>query len=242
MPVSLLRIIAYTLIPVSASAIGGIVAVFWFPGKTLKSIIQHFAAGVVFAAAALELIPKVREQSPWVAIFGFAAGIATMVALRAVTTRLEGSEGMQNSQTYIGLMAVTGVDMFMDGLITGAGFAAGEGTGLLLTLALVLEFLFLSLSIASHLGQQAPKWKIVAAPTGLSLLTMIGAMVGVTVLGGASAAVLAGVLAFGAVALMYLVTEELLVEAHRVEESPWIAATFFIGFLVYLVIVEIVAR
>jgi ZIP family zinc transporter len=58
----LLRVIAYTLIPVAASGIGGVIAVIRPPGKTLKSAIQHFAAGVVFAAAALELIPKVREQ------------------------------------------------------------------------------------------------------------------------------------------------------------------------------------
>ena len=43
------------------------------------------------------------------------------------------------------------------------------------------------------------------------------------------------------VALLYLVTEELLVEAHAVPEQPWTTAMFFIGFLGMLVIEEIAA-
>lgn len=40
----------------------------------------------------------------------------------------------------------------------------------------------------------------------------------------------------GIVAMLYLVTEELLVEAPEVEETPWSPAAFFLGFLLFLVI------
>ena len=43
-------------------------------------------------------------------------------------------------------------------------------------------------------------------------------------------------LGFGCAALLYLVTEELLVEAHEVPETPLATASFFVGFLVLLVI------
>ena len=44
-----------------------------------------------------------------------------------------------------------------------------------------------------------------------------------------------GVLAFGAAALLYLVVEELLVEAHEQAETPLLAVLFFAGFLgIYL--------
>lgn len=43
-------------------------------------------------------------------------------------------------------------------------------------------------------------------------------------------------LAFGAAALVYLVPEELLVEAHEVRETPWSAAMFSAGFLVITII------
>lgn len=233
----LLRVLSYTLIPVAASAMGGVIAAIKPPGKVVKSAIQHFAAGVVFAAAALELIPKVREQPPWVAILGFTGGIVVMVVLRLVTTRLERNG---SNQANIGLVAAVGVDVFIDGLVTGAGFVAGEETGVLLTIALVLEFLFLGLSVASSLGEQASNWKIMATPPSLSLLMVAGTAAGVILLRDVPAVLLAIVLAFGAVALMYLVTEELLVEAHKGAQSPWIAATFFLGFLVYLVIDELI--
>lgn len=50
-------------------------------------------------------------------------------------------------------------------------------------------------------------------------------------LGGASRTVLAAVLAIGAAALMSLVVEELRVEAHEVNETPSLAAMFFVGFI-----------
>jgi len=42
---------------------------------------------------------------------------------------------------------------------------------------------------------------------------------------------LAGVIAFGAAALLFLVTEELLTEAHEVAENPLLTSAFFVGFL-----------
>lgn len=39
--------------------------------------------------------------------------------------------------------------------------------------------------------------------------------------------------------LLYLVTEELLVEAHEKPDTPLISATFFVGFLGLLLVEEI---
>ena len=44
------------------------------------------------------------------------------------------------------------------------------------------------------------------------------------------------VLAFGAAALLYLVVEELLVEAHEERESVWLGAMFFLGFILIYVL------
>ena len=46
--------------------------------------------------------------------------------------------------------------------------------------------------------------------------------------------------AFSLVALLYLVTEELLVEAHEAPEKPWTAALFFVGFLGMLLVEQAV--
>lgn len=48
-----------------------------------------------------------------------------------------------------------------------------------------------------------------------------------------------GMLTFGLMALLFLVTEELLVEAHEVEERSWVTALFFAGFLGLLLLDEL---
>ena len=53
----------YTLIPAAAAIIGAAVAVNVRPGPTLASAIQHFAAGVVFAAAAGAAWAKACEMN-----------------------------------------------------------------------------------------------------------------------------------------------------------------------------------
>lgn len=46
-----------------------------------------------------------------------------------------------------------------------------------------------------------------------------------------SPALIEGFYAFAIAALLYLVTEELLVEAHEGEDPAWATAMFFVGFL-----------
>ena len=71
---------------------------------------------------------------------------------------------------------------------------------------------------------------------GLGGLLLMGAGLGAVVLSGASSSTIDVVLSFGIAALLYLVVEELMVEAHEGPESPWLCATFFVGFLVLLVV------
>lgn len=71
---------------------------------------------------------------------------------------------------------------------------------------------------------------------GLACLPFLGATVGGTVLAGLTGGVMDGLLAFGVAALLYLVTEELLVEAHKAPDGPWITSLFFVGFLLLLTI------
>ncbi|WP_415784173.1 hypothetical protein [Deinococcus saxicola] len=87
------------------------------------------------------------------------------------------------------------------------------------------------LSVAATLGQRgASRGRSILTVSSLSLLMIAGATLGGTLLQGLSGLALAIVLSFGAAALLYLVTEELLVEAHEVKETPWINSAFFLGF------------
>jgi zinc transporter, ZIP family len=230
----------FTLIPVAAALVAGLIAAAYRPGAKITSAVQHFAAGVVFAAAAIELLPSVLKKAPIVAIIGFGAGIAVMFGMRALTGWLERRQQHVEGRPRLplGFAGATAIDFAIDGVILGAGFAAGGSTGLLLTLALTVEYLFVGLSLSAALGPDASRGLVVAAPVALSLLTVIGTAFGVWLLSGANPTTLAGVLAFGAVAFMYLATEELLVEAHESGETAAGSVTFFLGFLLYMVLTE----
>ena len=52
----------YTLFPVGATILGGVVAVLRPPSAQIQRALQHFAAGVVFAAAAVELLPDALQM------------------------------------------------------------------------------------------------------------------------------------------------------------------------------------
>ena len=114
--------------------------------------------------------------------------------------------------------------------IFGAGFAAGGETGTVLALGLSVELLFLGLAVASD---RIAGWRIVAVTAALGLTVLGFAVLGSLLLNGASPAVLAGTLSASAAALLYLVTEELLIEAHEVEEKPFATLVLFAGFLTF---------
>ncbi len=227
----LLNVLTYTLIPVAAATLGGVIAAWRTPGARLISYVQHFAAGVVVAAAAGELLPNVvHEKSLWAVVIGGGLGVLVMLAVKELAKKAEG---------YISLIATVGVDVLIDGLIIGIGFAAGAKEGILLTIALTIELLFLSLSVAAMLSQaKASRGKVIATTFGIALLLPLGAVIGVVLLAGLSGSTLAGFFAFGLVALLYLVTEELLVEAHEIPDTPLTTATFFVGFLLLIIIEE----
>ena len=216
--------------PVMAGIIGGVVAVLRTPSPALVSGVQHFAAGVVLAAVAGEVLPELRELGPlWLIVLGFAAGVALLVGMR----RFEGGgEGAAERRLPVGFLAVVGVDLFIDGLLVGIGAAVSTGTATIIAVALTVEVLFLGLSVALQLRRSGNSGFVAAVITaGLSLLVALGAILGALALGDADDAVLSLVLAFAAAALLWLVVEELLVEAHETPERPWMAASFFVGFL-----------
>ena len=105
-----------------------------------------------------------------------------------------------------------------------------------MAIALTIEMGFLSLTVATALRRQ---------PRALAALTVLlppAALVAGGALGAVTAEAVArnaalhvGLISFGVAALLYLVTEELLLEAHEAqgpeEHIPWVDSCFFAGFL-----------
>lgn len=220
-----------TLIPILAATIGAAAATYRRPGPQLVSAIQHLAAGVVFAAAAGEILPNLKHGgSLWAIAIGGAVGIALMLSLERLEERFGGATG---------LLTLVAIDLLIDGLVLGMSFIAGAKVGLLMTIALTLEILFLGLTIAADVGRsERARGRVVFLTAALALLLPIGSLLALP-LGMLPPPLLEGFFAFGLIALLYLVTEELLVDAHEIPDKPWVTAMFFVGFLALLIIEEV---
>ncbi len=220
-------------VPAGVALSGGIMASLWRPSREMRSLIQHFAAGIILAALAVELLPEIEREHAkgYVLIGAFAFGSVFMYGLKLWTIKLEQrAEHTGNSGVNIGLLIATFIDVAMDGFIIGAGFAAGGSTGMILALGLSVELLFLGLSLTS---ETIGGWRIIAVSGCLGATVFAFACLGNYLLAHAAKEVIGGVLAFSAAALLYLVTEELLIEAHEVEEKNISTLVLFSGFLVF---------
>lgn len=235
----ILQTAMFTLPSVAIAAAAGGIAAWRPPGVRLTSAIQHLAGGIVFAAAALELLPKERAGTALPVILGFAIGLALMLGLRVLADRLEA--GDEGRKLPTGLIVVSAVDMVVDGVVLGIGFSAGEKTGVLLSVALTLEVLFIALSVSAAMSRSgAARAATLAVPAALALTLAVSAMLARGFLGNPSPFTFTMLLGGGTVALLYLVVEELLVEAHEVAETPWATAGFFVGFLFFLLLEMVV--
>lgn len=215
-----MKLLLYTAVPVAALWLAHIAALVRPPGARAISLFQHLAAGVVFSAVALELVPELREvDSPGAMSLGFLAGVAAMLGLDKVAERS-------------GVVAPIAVDLVIDGMLVAIGFAAGREGGIVLLVGLTLETAALGLALAPSLQKRGfSRGRIIAIALGLGLAVWFGAGLG-EAMTAASGALLAAILGFGVAALLYLVTEELLTEAHEVEDTSLVTAAFFVGFLV----------
>ena len=122
--------------PVATGAIGSTMAAVRRPGPRLVSGIQHFAAGVVIAALAGELLPDLRHEGNlgWAAA-GFTAGVALVLSLAAYGRRLDSQQESRDRQSTdnsaaatvpIGLLATVAIDLLIDGVLVGLGEQLGS--------------------------------------------------------------------------------------------------------------------
>lgn len=237
------NIILFALIPVATMISGGVIASIRKPNGSLRSFILHFAAGVVFSVVAAEILPDVvRDHQPLQVIIGFSSGVIAMLLIRRLTEAKEEAKQSEAANLLpLGLLIAVGVDIFIDGLLLGIGFAAGAKEGMLLAVALSVELLSLGMATVTELrNDNISKQKSIFITVALSVVFFISAVLGATLLHNLSHSALEIVLSFGLSALLFLVTEELLTEAHEEKETAWHTSAFFGGFLLFLILGMIV--
>lgn len=137
----------------------------------------------------------------------------------------------------LGLVIAGSFDIFLDGLLIGVAFLAGKAIGLVVTIALTACSFFVAFSIFSILKVRVTSSLQRYVWLAIVTVTMpFGAFIGSTIVNQLPVSYIVSVLAFGIAALLYLGIEELLVEAHQMDDTLWRTSFFFIGFLAILLL------
>ena len=224
------------LIPTTFAIIAAVIATVRQPGEKLTSAVQHFAAGLVIAAVAEELVPEMTSGHGAAMVIGFVLGVGLMLGIKKITDNTE-NKNINTSSAGTMLILAVGIDLCVDGILL--GLAVGQGLlksiGLIVALTLEIGFLVLS-TTTTLLSKGYSTRKSLYSTIGISLLFPVFAFSAYFLLSGLSGASLVGTISFAVAALLYLVFEELLVEAHEKEDAAWITALFFLGFLVIFII------
>ncbi|MVM41690.1 transporter [Spirosoma sp. HMF3257] len=234
-----ISIVSYALLPALALTSSSVWATYYKLSQKAKSAILHFAAGVIFSVVAVEILPQVVELHNWVLTsLGFGGGILLMLLIRHLTESNAPSTPPKTTTSLpVTFLVLLGIDVLVDGLLLGVGFAAGAKEGKLLAYALGIESISLGLAAATTLGNAGlTRGRSISLLVGIALVFIISAVGGATLLHSLPPSGLDLVLSFGLAALLFLVTEELLQEAHLSDEPAWLTATFYMGFLLFLLL------
>lgn len=227
----------WLVLPAAVMLIGGVLTAFWHPQKSFIALVQHLAAGIILAALTIEVFPEMRnaKTSPIILIGSFTLGTLFMYGIKILGNHLESDKESEIAQQQFnfGFIITVFLDAALDGITIGAGFAAGEKVGFALALGLSVEMLFLGMSLVSDTIRGARIFQISA---GLSFTILISAFLGFDLLSNTSGNTIAIALSFSAAALLYLVTEELLIEAHKSEEKSYYMLVLFSGFIIFWII------
>ena len=222
--------VLWILLPAASALAFGLLTLWIRPGARLTSALQHLAAGLIVSAVAVELLPESigKDQSIAFAIAGYVAGLLVVFGLRTATKRLD-----ENSS--VGFIATVGLDLALDAIPVGIAFTTLAGLGALVVVgSLSLEIAVLMMATIGTLLARG------TSRTRVCLLTLlfsaIAAIAGVGGFYGSAALpkeLLTATTSFGIAALLYLVVEELLVDAHQREgegETTIGSLLFFVGF------------
>ena len=135
------------------------------------------------------------------------------------------------------------IDAFVDGFLIGLSCSLSHHAGLVLAFATCIEMTFLGAAFAATVARCTGASRVsrlvtvFVPPCVLLIAAVIGAALGD--ISSSSPAAFTAFVAFGVVALLFLVTHELLIEAHDAQggkEVWWINVVLFVGVFVVLLL------
>lgn len=210
--------------------------------RTHKSLFLAFCAGVLIAAALLNLFPDAlvmleTDASHWHhhhLFFSCLAGFLGFYFLEYATPHLEPHEGPSHyrhrHQTGIWGSAGIGLHSYFDGFVLGQAFQAGEKTGMVIAIAVLLHKLVDGISTV---GVMVGTHHSVASTRAVLILVALAPLAGVITQGFIvlTKPLLALLLAWFAGGFLYLGACSLLPAAHEGNQPQWLPLVMLLGSL-----------
>lgn len=186
------------------------------------SLVMAFGIGVLISAVAYDLVEEAFEHGEDTVVFvGLATGALTYFFADLVIDRAGGehrkrSTGAQAGGFGAAIAAGSILDGIPESLVLGASLIDGSGVSLALIAAIFLSNLPESMAASAGLAKAgASRLKVWSLWICTTLVSGIAAGIGHAALGDASPNVVAGVQAFAAGALLTMLIDTMIPEAHE---------------------------
>ena len=235
------------LIGVAASLLAGLstalgaIPIFFFKdiSQRLMDVLLGFAAGVMLAASAFSLLVPALELPTggvYVVVSGFLMGAGFVHILDRWAPHehfIKGPEGIKTSKlaaTWLFVIAIT-IHNFPEGLAVGVGFGTGNiAAGSIIAIAIGMQNIPEGSAVAFPLVREGySKWKALSIALFTGLVEPIGGLIGV-----AAVTLATGMLGFGmafaAGAMVFVVSDEIIPESHRMGHERQATFGVVIGF------------
>ena len=221
------------ILPAISMAFGGLLGSRIRPGKRFRAVVAHLVGGLVLGIAAADLMPAASNSGhPAALAIGFCLGFSLLLVINAVLEEPHESQEQGRPRPMLLLMLPFLVDSLIDGLVVGISSEAAEQQWVI-PIAVALEMGLATLGLGTLLGRGGDRWRSGLSGALMAVTYGIGLSISLVITNGLQGPALTGTLAFGTAALIYLVVEEVMKEAHSREEddSGLVNVAFFIGLL-----------
>jgi ZIP family zinc transporter len=228
-----LLVLALAALPAAGNFAGGLLAEAFDVSRRALSLALHLAAGIVIGVVGLELLPRALDASaPWVPLLAFVAGGALFLGLERAIGYAKGRVG-DGDDDDVGPLAIfsgVAIDLFSDGVLIGTGTVVNPALGLLLAVGQVPADVPEGFAaVATLRASGVPRRRRLLLAAGFALPVLAGATLGYFALKDAPDLVTLSVLALTGGALVTVVVEEMVPEAHEGETSRWGAVALTAG-------------
>lgn len=221
--------------------IGGLIGILFKIGKRSLGLIMAFGAGVLFSAVAYELVFKSIKASigSGASLLGILSGAITFFLIDLLISKMGASgrkniAGVHKENLALPIVLATILDGIPETLVIGLSLLAGGEVGLGMLVAVFISNL--PEAIAGTSGMMAGAWKkgrILLLWLLIAVVCAFSSLAGYALLENASPAVISFIQTFAAGAILVMLSNTMIPEAH--EHGKKLAGIFTVlGFIVAL--------